>query len=856
MPTNALQSLGIPVRLLIVSSVLLSAFATTQTALCQTQPAPTTPATPAKPAKPARPATPAKSARDLKADADWYKWLSNDPHADSITRSEMWKKYVDTTCQYQWVLQRPILESGGVAMSTYLSDCHTDMTSGENQTRGEEPAPQAKSTPPPVPAPSPQAASRASHCTLESADPASKNDTETLFVYSIHCDQDVSPNELAILTTPGKSYVSTQAGIAGSLGIQLQDYDPENFIVTFRFPQSPSSQVLVVSAPTASIDVAIATYLLAFGPQRDVSACAQASGQTPVGCYSAHIKFPVMKATPATPTNAAANPSAKQATTCAVKGLDSTLPVPAIDSITVATTTASGKLPKTTNGKTANDEYQVQLCSSGKIVGGPEAVHADGTFNVGISKMQEGQTVIAQLIKPAAKGSPQSFSEVDEKGVKVTQASCKKAEGPGTAPTFGLHTNAGVTSATVFGNLTNSTYNKVRICVGDIPVDEPKPMDVNPDGSFSSGSIAVPVKKGDKITVQSVSAETPPKYGQVSAEQSPDGTQVAAKPAPTLIMIGGVEQAGYSSVGQSTNPFVQMYYEGIPTGNFTGWGRVRLLSTPVPTTQGIAGSFTNTAGQLTTKTFANVGQGVDYVAGVAYKLGPRDARWSLIAGFGATTPLTSQSVTESFVVPPQGTAECTTLLTRFSLTPAATGSGSCIAGGIKDLAFSNQDRSNFLLKYGAGFRTYWRFPCKGGTPAKPCSDGIASLDITFGQDEAVSGGRLHGGVFKLDGVLPIPTGNSSWLYLFSSAYIRTQGNVNLSPLILQIPTSPITTPSPSVLVLPLRQPNRDYFRLGIGVNLSQVFCEFGAAGCANKNTGSDSTATDTSAGAASAKAKN
>jgi hypothetical protein len=106
------------------------------------------------------------------------------------------------------------------------------------------------------------------------------------------------------------------------------------------------------------------------------------------------------------------------------------------------------------------------------------------------------------------------------------------------------------------------------------------------------------------------------------------------------------------------------------------------------------------------------------------------------------------------------------------------------------------------------------------------------VDVTMGQDASVTGGYLHGVVFKVDAILPIPTGSgSSWLYLFGSTYIRLQTNQNLSPLVLQTPPTPITVPSPTVFVLPLRQPNRDYFRLGVGLNINQLWCKAFASSC-------------------------
>jgi len=127
--------------------------------------------------------------------------------------------------------------------------------------------------------------------------------------------------------------------------------------------------------------------------------------------------------------------------------------------------------------------------------------------------------------------------------------------------------------------------------------------------------------------------------------------------------------------------------------------------------------------------------------------------------------------------------------------------------------------------------------------------------MVLGQDASVTQGFLRGVVLKLDGTLPIPTGGgSSWLYLFGSAYMRMARNINQNPLILNaVQLSSITPPAPGeppipnplVAVLPLQQPNRDYYRLGVGLNMNQVFCKTFSGTCGS-NSGGSNTDTGTS----------
>jgi hypothetical protein len=203
-----------------------------------------------------------------------------------------------------------------------------------------------------------------------------------------------------------------------------------------------------------------------------------------------------------------------------------------------------------------------------------------------------------------------------------------------------------------------------------------------------------------------------------------------------------------------------------------------------------------------------------------------DSTLSFVAGVGATTPLSSQDVVVTYMVPAAGTVECSTLIQRFSPqniynSPVRAGTGSdCLAGGYSEIAFSNQDRSNFLVKYGAGFRYVSTTRCKPSDVN--CSPFHGSADFTVGQDESVTGGSLHHLVFKVDVLYPLPF-QDGILYLFGTAELRDATNKDLSPLILQAATGTPTLPSSSVLVLPLQQADRDFYRLGVGLNLITLF---------------------------------
>jgi hypothetical protein len=318
--------------------------------------------------------------------------------------------------------------------------------------------------------------------------------------------------------------------------------------------------------------------------------------------------------------------------------------------------------------------------------------------------------------------------------------------------------------------------------------------------------------------------------------------------------IAGVEQSGYSSQITNTDFFLSAYIRSgylplRPNASKPSpvalalWGRTRLLSAPQPSTQNIVSVFTDPTGQISQSSFSKVGQVIDYSLGPELRLRQFDrpkltTRISLFAGVGATTPLTSDSTTLTYNAPGPNTPECAELVSRYRPDPSrgiaglypgpkgATGlQTTCIINPVTQtpyqfVVFTNQNRSNFLGKYGAGIRINHVYAAKGN--GSPYDGGI---DLGIAQDETITGGRFHGAVFKIDGQYPFAYGPLSFIYFFGSASMRLSGNQNFAPLILTVPTGGTTptVPSPNVTVLSTQQPNRDFYRVGIGLNLLDVF---------------------------------
>jgi hypothetical protein len=300
-------------------------------------------------------------------------------------------------------------------------------------------------------------------------------------------------------------------------------------------------------------------------------------------------------------------------------------------------------------------------------------------------------------------------------------------------------------------------------------------------------------------------------------------------------IIGGVEQAGIASNANTTNAFLSAYTSAGPSDRFKLWGRIRLLGQAQASTGGVVSAFQDPTGQIKNLDTQKVGQAVDFVLGpdvplYAFSKPNSNSQFSIhfVAGVGATTPLSSEEVASKFTVPAKGSPQCGDVLANFTakngypanlILPDPTGTN-CLANGITVLAFNRQERTSFLRKYGFGIRTVNKF--KFGDQKDQCCE-MGTVDFLVGQDEAITGGRLHGWVFRVDGVHPLPIKGKNILYLFGTASIRMSRNQDLRTIVLDADTSNATPSAANVALLPLKQPNKDFYRFGVGLDMKKLF---------------------------------
>ena len=305
--------------------------------------------------------------------------------------------------------------------------------------------------------------------------------------------------------------------------------------------------------------------------------------------------------------------------------------------------------------------------------------------------------------------------------------------------------------------------------------------------------------------------------------------------------IAGFEQAGASSASSETKPFLDLFFTG-PLLDGKGalprlatWGQIRFSTTPEQTAA--AGAFPSTlVNQVTEKNTIDLVQSFDFLAGLEYRLGRSGFFPSLLPGIkqkigiyaagggGAISPLTTKKESaQIFKVPSTDNGQFELFKQRFGED----------AVNKKYIGFVFPERDRFLRQYygGVRFKTYFF-----DDNYKVINSFPAILDVMFGQNEAVTGGtfkndvtdlngkvigKKRSWVLRLDGFYPLPVKKLSFLYLYGTALMKLGGGgVHITtPLFLDTAPGDVLVTSNDVFVAPNLQLNRDYYKIGVGINL-------------------------------------
>lgn len=282
----------------------------------------------------------------------------------------------------------------------------------------------------------------------------------------------------------------------------------------------------------------------------------------------------------------------------------------------------------------------------------------------------------------------------------------------------------------------------------------------------------------------------------------------------------GYEQAGASSTKKSQDYFFDLFLSStFPFKQkinpdfgerFRTWTDFRFSSVPQsgdPTIGDFSTGFATQVSGLKVKDVANV---FDFLAGIEYRLTGNAAllpsfdrrtkqkfSLSFIAGGGVITPTNSLDSLTVFKVFPEAEG----------LPPQAVG---------KDfVAFIQVDRDRFFRQYYAGIRMQTFFFNLFNMPMQRFP---AQLDLTVGQNEFVTGGKLKGAVIRIEGYYPLPFEDLKFINIFGSAVLRPGHATFGTPLVLQPAPDGTVVPASNVALIALPQPNRDYYRVGFGLD--------------------------------------
>jgi hypothetical protein len=295
---------------------------------------------------------------------------------------------------------------------------------------------------------------------------------------------------------------------------------------------------------------------------------------------------------------------------------------------------------------------------------------------------------------------------------------------------------------------------------------------------------------------------------------------------PWLRTIVGFEQAGVSAAQSQQDFFFDLYYDRPLAFNndadlgsrLRSWGNLRISSVPQQINTDVAtfaAGFAQQVGQLKVN---EVAQAFEFLGGLQYRLWAsgrspdyassdpeRDPNVhnrisaNLILGGGVITPLSPKASVQIFAVP----SNQPEFFTRY---PQAVGK--------QFVAFTLPDRDRFFRQAYGGLRVMTHFV--GDTkPRAP-----ETFDLTYGFNESVTGGRIHGGVMRLEGFVPIPYAKMSWVYLFGTGLFKPGAHATIAhPFLLDAaPTGTLPTAS-SAVVISTPQADRDYYRVGVGIDL-------------------------------------
>ncbi|MCP4147782.1 MAG: hypothetical protein GY757_08520 [bacterium] len=293
----------------------------------------------------------------------------------------------------------------------------------------------------------------------------------------------------------------------------------------------------------------------------------------------------------------------------------------------------------------------------------------------------------------------------------------------------------------------------------------------------------------------------------------------------------GYEQADASSAPSKHYFFSDLYFsqpfpiqfkkknnDEIPGPHLRLWGNARLTSVPQPGNTTIDSLVTSLPALFGKLNANQVAQAIEFKVGLDYRLldlSPNSDNYrytlNLIAGWGAISPLSPESSMELYEVTPE-------LKNKYQ-TNYITGETYDYTGK-QYAAVVVPKRNRFYRKYFAGirFKTFINPEKYNGRAHFP-----AMLDITYGLNDAITGGRLNEGILSLDFFYPLRMNNIINIYFFGSAQLLLNKTHIEVPTFLKPAPDGTQITDPGVIKIMAVPAKSEHYRIGFGVDLATLF---------------------------------
>ncbi|HYK91920.1 MAG TPA: hypothetical protein VE398_24350 [Acidobacteriota bacterium] len=250
------------------------------------------------------------------------------------------------------------------------------------------------------------------------------------------------------------------------------------------------------------------------------------------------------------------------------------------------------------------------------------------------------------------------------------------------------------------------------------------------------------------------------------------------------------------------------------------WGDVRASSVPQPTSASLGEFTTNFLSNFAAVPVNQLVSSLEFLAGLEIRLpgktkslwgagnsGKQRFSWSLILSGGAITPQSTEQSVQFFEIP---TSQAEAVKQQFGVTT-------------KYIGFVPEGRNRFFRQFYAGFRfkTIYLDRFENEINRFP-----AMLDVTYGANELATRGHVRGGVFRIEGFFPLPWDSVRYLYLFGTAVLKPSTSHPISPDLFNtvVNLTPATsTAAKPVTIVQLPQMDRDYYRVGVGIDAIALF---------------------------------